>query len=217
MAHRIAQSPSGARGFDCNTVLTAGTAGAFAAAGFAFAVRYLSRTTSAPSPGDLSAGEAQTILASGLALMAVQHVPPVGWAPTAALGQTYGAHAVSNAQAIGLPAGMTIWLDLEGTAAGTQAADVIAYCNTWFGLAKAAGYVPGLYVGTEAVLTSDQLYHALACGLYWKSGSHVPDIATRGYCMVQTIDDALVLDGVAYDSDVIQADRLGSTPVWCVA
>jgi hypothetical protein len=211
----VQHAPAGAPGFDCDTALTASTAQAFAQAGLRFAVRYLSRSTPSAA-GDLNLAEAQTIVAAGLGLMAVQHVAPAGWAPTATLGQSQGQAAVANARAAGLPPGMNLWLDLEGVASGTDASNVSDFCDAWYTEASAAGYPPGLYVGANCGLTGEQLYEMLSFAWYWQSGSQVPMVSTRGYCMVQTISSGLIIDGVAYDQDTAQADDLGNTPVWAV-
>jgi hypothetical protein len=210
---QVVAAPAGAIGFDTDSVLTAASVAAFRAAGFSFAIRYLSRTTPETS-GDLSAAEVATIHNGGLALMAVQHVRSAGWQPSGVLGAQYGHAAAANAIAIGLPAGVSIWLDLEGVATGTAASDIIAYCNTWFFAVAHAGYRPGLYVGANCGLTSAQLGTELDCRFYWQSGSSVPAVSGRAYCMVQTIDKSDVIDGVAYDRDLIQADDHGDTPFW---
>jgi hypothetical protein len=119
-------------------------------------------------------------------------------------------------QAVGLPEGMNIWLDLEGIAEVASSFDVIASCNAWFAEVSAAGYVPGLYVGANAILDGEELYYALSVEHYWRSGSEVPDVEVRGYCMVETIDDAYEIDGCAYDQDITQADNLGNTPMWLI-
>ena len=145
MPGTVEAAPAGATGFDTDTKLTASSASAFAAAGFRFAIRYLTRD--APEADtDLTRSEALDILDAGLALMAVQHVAPSGWVPSASLGAEYGAYAAANARSVGLPYGVSVWLDLEGVAEGTPTIDVIAYCNAWYDPVAAAGYVPGLYV-----------------------------------------------------------------------
>jgi len=193
--------------------LTSSTAAAFVAAGFQFAVRYLSR--GAESSGDLTSSEVNSILGAGLALSAVQHVSSDGWCPSQQLGQEYGAEAAQNAGSVGLPQGMNIWLDLEGVNASASAADVSAYCNAWFGEVSAAKYVPGLYVGAQSILDADEL-DALNVAYFWKSASSVP-YPSNGYCMVQSISSSYVIDGVAYDRDVIQQDNLGKTPLLAVS
>ena len=209
----VGAAPPGAPGFDADTVLTAQTAAAFAANGFAFAIRYLSRSTP-EAAGDLSATETAAILGAGLALMAVQHVAPQGWVPSLSLGRANGTAAAANAKQVGLPPGMCLWLDLEGVAASTPATAVIAYCNRWFRAVSDAGYLPGLYVGASCGLTSEQLGRDLTCRYYWQSGSTVPDVAGAGYCMVQTISTGFDIAGVAYDRDMVQADARGATPIW---
>jgi Domain of unknown function (DUF1906) len=209
----VQAAPPGAVGFDTDTKLTADSATAFACAGFQFAIRYLTRD--APEAAtDLTRAEALDILGAGLALMAVQHVAPEGWVPSASLGTETGCYAAANARLVGLPPGVSVWLDLEGIAAGTPVSDVVAYCNAWYAPVAAMGYAPGLYVGAGADLDSE-LVVALRFERYWQSGSDVPDVTIRGYCMVQTIDGATV-DGVAYDSDVVQIDNLGGLP-FCLA
>jgi hypothetical protein len=89
--------------------------------------------------------------------MAVQHVPEPGWYPTQELGQQNGQYAAENATSVGLPAGMNIWLDLEGVNSGASATDVSAYCNAWFGVVASVQYVPGLYIGADAILDNQQL------------------------------------------------------------
>ncbi len=206
-------APPRTKGIDTDTRLTASTAAAFAAEGFQFVVRYLTRNAS-EADKDLSTAEATAILQAGLALMAVQHVAPQGWVPSAALGAQYGGHAAANARAVGFPPQVSIWMDLEGIAPGTASGEVIAYCNAWYDAVAQAGYVPGLYVGASAILNGDQLYSQLRFQRYWQSGSRVPDVAERGYCMVQTISSSYVLNGIAYDTDFILADHLGGTPFW---
>ncbi|HEV2097770.1 MAG TPA: glycoside hydrolase domain-containing protein, partial [Stellaceae bacterium] len=175
-------------------------------------IRYLSRTMP-QDPGDLSAAEARTILGAGLSLMTVQHCPRPGWAPTAALGAQYGRAAAANAQAVILPAGTSLWLDLEGVASWATSADTIAYVNAWTETVAAAGYLPGLYVGADQPLTGDELYWRLKLTRYWRSASTVPDIPYRGYCMAQALMPSPV-DGIVIDRDVIMADVFGGLPMW---
>ena len=117
---------------------------------------------------DLSSGELQSILDTGLALMPVQHVRNPNWMPSAQLGSADGQNAVANAQACGLPAGVTIWCDSEGQAGG--AAETTAYVNAWAQALRNGGYDPGLYVGSGTPLDGQQLY-ALSVDRYWASSA----------------------------------------------
>lgn len=212
LAATVQSAPAGAPGFDSDTVISAATARQLYADGYRFCLRYLSLGTQ-QSTSDLTAAEATAILASGLALMPVQHVRYPGWLPTAALGQQDGTNAASHAGAIGFPPGVNVWCDLEGVGASAAAADVAAYCNAWHDAVAAAGYVPGLYVGASAGLDGQQLYAELRFQHYWKSESNVPAVAVRGYQMVQSPAPALV-DGVSIDRDVTQTDNLGGQVLW---
>ena len=100
---KIGTLPHGARGFDCNTRVTAPVARAFQAAGYRFAIRYVRRSTR--HDYDLSVSELVTLLGAGLAVMIVQHVAAEGWHPTASLGASYGAIAAEEARAVGVPQG----------------------------------------------------------------------------------------------------------------
>jgi hypothetical protein len=211
----VTAAPSGVWGFDTDTQLAPTPAAAFVAAGLRFAIGYL--TMNGPeSSSDLTNPEAQDILNAGLALMAVQHVQNPGWVPNADLGTQYGRWAATNAQTVGFPPGVSIWLDLEGVANGTVPSDVIDYCNIWYAAVATAGYIPGIYVGADSILTGDQLYEDLYFQYYWQSGSEVPEMPTRGYCMVQSVSSSDDVDGVAYDRDVTEMDNLGNTPFWLV-
>ncbi len=208
----VATARPGAQGFDSDTELSADIAAALSRTGFCFAIRYLSRGVG-QSSGDLSMEEARTILASGLGLMAVQHCSAAGWAATASLGSSYGRAAALNASSIGLPPGLSVWLDLEGVAPYVTAAETIAYCNAWAAQVEAQGFSPGIYVGANQPLSGDDLYWRLRITRYWRSASTVPDIPYRGYCMAQALAPSPV-DGIAIDRDVIMADAFGGVPTW---
>lgn len=153
-----------------------------------------------------------------MALMVVQHVLNPGWHPTQSLGQEYGANAAKFTREIGVPPGVNLWCDLESVASGTAASDVTAYCNAWAAQVAAAGYVPGLYVGYEPGLSSEQLYD-LAFAHYWGAynidGDEIP--ATRGLHLQQKVGSGGTIGGVsteAYDDDWTLNDHLGGTAIW---
>ena len=208
----VTAAVAGAQGFDCDSVLTAATAAQLRAAGFAFCLRYLSRT-SPQHGGDLSATEAGLILAAGLALMPVQHVQRAGWMPSDALGAQYGIDAAANAREVGFPPGVNIWLDLEGVLQSAGAEDTIAYCNAWAAEVDGAGYVSGLYVGPNQPLTGDQLYWRLRTRHYWRSAAIVPDVPFRGFQMFQALAPSPVA-GFAIDRDVVMPDAFGGSAFW---
>ncbi|BBL71702.1 hypothetical protein MoryE10_23080 [Methylogaea oryzae] len=152
-------------------------------------------------------------MAAGLALMAVQHVAPAGWTPSAALGTSNGVNAAANAKSVGFPSSVNVWLDLEGVNNAASSADVIAYCNAWYAAVQSAGYVPGIYVGSESLLTSQQLYSSLSFQHYWRSQSNVPNVESRGYQLIQ-LYPSLTVNGVDIDVDVTQNDYKNGQVLW---
>jgi hypothetical protein len=201
----------GLLGFDTDGIVTAAKAADFFVRGFRYCIRYVSRVAK-QGPDDLSSAEALDILNSGLALMPVQHVRDSGWIPSAQLGGSDGVHAVYHAFIIGFPPGVNVWCDLEGVSQDTPAQLVISYCNSWYDAVAAAGYVPGLYVGADAILDGRALRFRLKFTHYWKSLSNVPEIVGRGYQMLQSAEQTV--DGISIDQDRTQIDLLGDKVLW---
>jgi hypothetical protein len=211
---RVLPAAPGLQGFDANTPLSKSDADLFVAQGFAFCLRYVSR--SEPKAGDLSAAEAEIILSAGLALMPVQHVAQDGWTPSAQLGKENGAAAVAHVQQVGFPAGVNVWLDLEGVKKDTAKAEVIDHCNAWFQVVSDAGFAPGVYVGANCGLEAEDLYWRLKTTHYWKSGSRVPSIPMRGYQLTQKIISGDKIGRISIDRNVTQNDSFGGAVLWAV-
>ena len=222
LSGRIQKAPAGSKGFDTDVPLSLAKAKQFKDDGYVFCARYISRlsTDDEVANGDLTRAEAENILNAGLGLMAVQHVSRTGWQPTGSKGTVYGNNAVNNAIFSGLPPGINVWLDLEDALTGVDRAglsdsDVINYCNNWFDRVSSAGYVPGVYVGFDAVLDSDQLFHSLNCQHYWRAPGDIPDIAVRGYQVTQPEID-IEVHGITIDVDITKTDRLGGQALWLI-
>lgn len=200
----------GARGTDSVQKVDAVHAVALKAWGIDFVIRYL---------GSVTKSEVEGILEGGLAFMPVTFGLKHGTSLNAALGGTYGAGSVLQVKALDLPPGVTVWLDLEDCT-GT-ADDIAAFVNAWCVPIRAAGYMPGLYVGSGAVLSGAQLYK-LAVVRYWQSLSRETDAKglisepSCGWCMIQLFDSQTVA-GVWVDIDVIQNDYSKRMPVWTIA
>ena len=207
----IQKALPGLSGFDLNQPITANEAAAFKEAGHSFCVRYIPRT-SALMTGNLSYEEAEVILASGLSLSAVQHVPLPNWMPTGALGAQYGAFAASYAKnTVGLPEGMVLWLDLESVSTAATPEDVIGYCTEWFNAIQEAGYIGGLYVGWQPGLDGPQLYN-LPFKHYWSAYNADFTPSPRGYQLIQHTQKTL--NGIAFDPNVTQTDNNGDSVIW---
>jgi hypothetical protein len=202
-------------GFDCNSVVRAADARRFAMNGYKFALRYIPREL--PKINDLTATELQLLVGAGLGMMPVQHVEkdgPPWWTPTIDKGRRYGQTAVDYCRSIGVPNGVTVWLDLEGVVPRTNPEDIIRYCNYWFDRVKAGGYEPGIYVGYGAGLTPAQLYQRLKFSRYWAAfnlnGDQYP--AVRGVCMRQHAGSPPAGVPFPIDVDGVTGDHLGGLP-----
>jgi hypothetical protein len=182
--------PSGIRGFDCNFPLSTDQAKSAVRHGYRFVARYLPRIAAADH--DLSLAESKRVLATGLAISPVQHVERENWDPILDKGKTYGMRAAQHALLCGAPEGTTIWLDLEGVRLRTAPETVIQYCNAWYDQVASYGYLPGIYVGWQAILTADQLYRRLKFERYWSAYNLDSDLfpAVVGVCMMQGVANA---------------------------
>lgn len=209
---QVKSAAPGLKGFDTVATISAALAAQFKKSGYSFCARYLS-LGNGQNQGDLTFAEASNIINAGLALIAVQRVRMPGWVPSQSLGSSTGANAASNAKSIGLPPGMNVWCDLEGVASGTTAQAVIDYCQAWYAAVKNGGYVPGIYVGAQSVLSSEQLYSSLSFQHYWHSQSKVPDVAVRGYQLMQAYPSVTV-NGIGIDEDTTMNDHKGGAVLW---
>lgn len=217
----------GARGFDCNAVVTPDIAAKFVnhrfadrptGPGYQFVMRYVRRATR--HDYDLTSRELVGLLQTGLGVGVVQHVAAEGWLPTPAIGESYGAIAAEECRVIGIPPSTTVWCDLEGVHPGVPHQQVIDYCNGWYSKVKEAGYQPGLYVGYGAGLSGSELYYKLRFQRYWSAynlnGDQYP--VKRGVQMRQGAypPPAERVAGVPfqYDSDLITPDAMGDSPTF---
>lgn len=212
----VFSAPDGVRGFDTAETITPAAARAFRSRGYRFCVRYVRRDK--PHASALSISEARSLLGVGIGLMLVQYVESeTAWNPTAAKGTRNGAIAAAEAERLGVPWGVTMWCDLEGVAPGTPAQRVIDYCNRWHAEVSSAGYVPGLYVGYRAGLSSTQLYRALRFTHYWGAYNLNADRypAVRGLQMKQSQarpSDSVSGIRISFQVDRVRADSLGGRP-----
>ena len=208
----VKNATTGLLGFDANTVLTLDVAKKFYAAGYRFCLRYVSRGVEPVY--DLQPTEAENILDAGLALMPVQHVRAGYWIANGELGTQDGTAAAQNSKLVGFPPGVNVWCDLEAVDPKTPMADVILYCNNWAQAVSDAGYLPGLYVGYEAILTSAEL-KTLNFKSFWKSQSNVPNVGGIGFQMIQLYPETPI-NGIKVDFDVTQSDFKNHQVSWLV-
>lgn len=213
---KVMSIPKNVRGFDCNAPLSFDQARMFVRAGYRFILRYVPRLHYAPH--DLTSHEVDALLSAGLAIMPVQHVEPDDWVPSLDKGYAYGKIAAESAKECGIPSGTSLWLDLEGVRLRTNPEDVIRYCNTWYDQVIGHGFLPGIYVGWRAILTSGQLYRRLKFTRYWSAYNLNADQypAVVGVCMQQrrahVNDYPPRFDGFPVDVDIVTGDAKGRFP-----
>lgn len=136
--------------------------------------------------------------------------------PVTFAGHYDGAIAVAQCRALGLPAGTTVWLDLEGQEAFGEGAGITPKLAAWATTVKAAGFVPGLYVGVPQPLMSAELF-ALPFERYWRGQGSIRDRfnalaePTCGWSMVQAYPQHMRA-GVLVDDDMVQQDYRGRVP-----
>ncbi len=209
---RLAAGKPGDLCVDVDEPLNSGVCGLMRAGGVKGVWRYLS---------DLTTVEVAVITTAGLVLYFVNHSRLPGWIPSAADGAADAKTDIANLQRLGVPAGAHMFFDLEGVGGG-RSTNLIVHLDAYASAIKAAGYIPAVYVGAQALLTSAQLY-ALGFELYWHSGSDVTDITGAeagpkcGWSIYQGSIVDIPMFGVTIDWDFISGDFKGRLPVGVAA
>jgi hypothetical protein len=194
---------------DINQKLSGTQAKELADNGILGVARYIPREAALVA-GNITQSEMQAII-EYLSLYFVQHCPMAGFIPNAALGQAYGAYAVTYLKSIGAPSLVSVFLDLEGVGASAKDLDVIGYANAWWEQVNAGGYTPGIYIGFGTNLSNLQLYVNLKFKSYWASYNTDQSIPTRGWQIRQHTQTTVA--GMIIDPDTISADELGDLPM----
>ncbi len=195
----------GARGIDSVQFSQTGTAAqakALKASGIDFVFGYL---------GLIDAARLAYILDAGMAFM-----------PVTLANHFDGPAAVAQLHALKIPAGVTVWLDLEGKPIyDLPAPEVMRKVEGFNAPVRIAGYMPGLYVGSPQPLTSEELYK-LSSVRYWNALSRETDRFGKlaeprcGWCVWQ-MTPSRSWAGVWSDINIIGEDFQGRLPVWAVA
>ena len=166
--------------------------------------------------GAMTAARLAGILAAGLAYIPVTFAGEYNDGPADEVGQL---------RALGIPAGASVFLDVEGlTAFKADPAALIAKINAWADGVAAAGYVPCLYVGVPQPLTSDELWSLRVRG-YWRGQGSIRDRKNAlaeptgcGWMITQMFPSRnLGTPPTWVDCNMIGADYKGRTPQWVVA
>lgn len=169
--------------------------------------------------GSINATRLKHVLDAGLAFSPVTFAGEYEDGPADEIGQL---------KALGIPAGASVWLDLEGMKAfKSDPVQLAAKINAWADAIKGAGYMPCLYVGVPQPFTSEELY-ALRVVRYWHGQGSVRDrfgnlaepfrsfSACRGWNMIQAAP-SVTWAGVLVDANLVLGDYRGEVPAWVVA
>ena len=149
----------------------------------------------------------------------------IGYLPVTLAGEYNdgAADEVASLRNLGIPAGVTVFLDLEGLSAFRTDPVVLAdKINAWADNIAHAGYIPSLYVGVPQPFTSNELWK-LRVQRYWKGQGSLRDRYNAlteptgcGFCLTQMYPSH-PRGGVWTDSNMIGCDFKGRTPVWAAS
>lgn len=166
--------------------------------------------------GAMNKARLEAVLAAGLGFM------PVTFASEYEDG---GADEVAQLRALGIPAGASVWLDLEGMKAWNDHPPLLqSKIRAWAKEIAAGGWLPCLYVGAPQPLTGKELF-ALPVVRYWLGIGRCVDrfgkdaYPDAGWCMRQDWHGQergffWRDSGVFVDTNGVQCDHRGRLPVW---
>lgn len=141
------------------------------------------------------------------------------------------ADEIAQLKALGIPAGATVWLDIEGERiwqhGKENVAEVMRLLAGWANPINAEGYIASLYVGAPQPLTGKELY-SLPFFRYWLGIGRCVDrngvdaYPACGWCMRQDWHGQKLGmmwrdTGVLVDTNSVQCDHKGRVPSWVVA
>jgi len=146
--------------------------------------------------------------------LAAQMAARIAFAPVTYALQLDPLHIVLRLAQLGIPAGVTMWLDVERVSQALSPADTIAKINAAAAALQHAGFLAGLYVGAGTPLGELALYESLSVTRYWHSLSDVPNVAQRGYCMRQIRPNDVLVKTIDVDVDIVEPDYKGNLPTF---
>ncbi len=125
-------------------------------------------------------------------------------------------------QALGIPKGATVFVDMEGAGAMSAPDVCIAQLTAWAAAITAHGYAAGLYVGVPQALTSDELWKLPNITRYWRGQGSIRDRFNKlaeptgcGWCMTQMWKSQTVA-GYLVDHNMVGQDYRERVPTMVV-
>jgi hypothetical protein len=123
-------------------------------------------------------------------------------------GRQRGAQLVARAQALGIPATVHLWIDVESMHPDSDSPSFVAACATSI---QAGGYGAGLYGGAGSGMTGAQAY-ALPPDRYMRPGNVGAIEPACGHCVVQHLRLDREVHGARIDYFTADCDALGRQP-----
>lgn len=194
-----------AMGFDTVSAFDDTQAAEFYRRGFRYHMGYLGSMT----PERLAIG-----FRNGLAFIPVTFSRAPDWpgaTPSIELGQEDGNTDVAHLRELGIPLAATVITDLEGA---PSRGNLAGWLDARSHVQSVALYDPGLYVGSGAGMSGQQLYLRPYIHNYMKSLSTVPE-PVCGWNIIQLYKTVTIAD-VEVDVQVIQYDYKNRLPSWVV-
>jgi hypothetical protein len=102
----------------------------------------------------------------------------------------------------------------EGVKSSSSHAAVIDYCNGWIAEVESAGFVPGVYIGARAILTSEEIFWRLRARHFWRSGSRGSGRSPSRLSADSKIIRNDEIDGVEIDRNLTVNDNFGQSVLW---
>lgn len=134
--------------------------------------------------GDSWQDEYNAAAAAGLEVVLFQGFYVPSW-PDANQGTIRGAISAQKAQAAGYPKGAMIFLNVEENL-NTTRANMVSWIRNWTTAVRAQGYVAGVYLGADQILTTADVNSLPGVSVFWKSPTRGLPVPARGYVMTQT-------------------------------
>jgi hypothetical protein len=183
-AAALANAPAGSRtaitpglkGWDSLNVETPAQISCLSNAGYSFDVINTNGTT--------WQNEYDAAAAAGLKVVLFQGYDPTTW-PQATQGTTRGGIAAMKALAAGYPAGAMIFLNVESNL-NTTRGNMVTWIRNWTTAVRAKGYIAGVYLGADQILTATDVNSLPGVSVFWKSPTRGLPVPARGYVMTQT-------------------------------
>ncbi len=129
---------------------------------------------------------------------------------------------IAQLKALGIPGGVSVWLDVEGLKAFKSDPIVLGKkIDGWCDAIAAAGWMPCGYFGNPQPFTSREL-HVRKVVRYWKGQGRCVDRTnalaepTNGWVMTQMFP-SVTRGGVLVDANMVGQDYRGRVPTWCLA